>query len=120
MTMPHNSITTRRLAFTTTASLALGVYHIQPVFSFNQKLLYELAFETYRLCYGRYRYDPALQEDVVDHIVEGFTFENAVAEQVMNHIDNYTSELSKKLQEETGVEPEVCDHKFSPDLYTFD
>lgn len=53
-----------------------------------------------------YRYDPALQEYVVDHIVEGFTFENAVAEQVMNHIDNYTSELSKKLQEETGVEPE--------------
>ncbi len=52
--------------------------------------------------------------------MEGFTFENAVAEQVMNHIDNYTSELSKKLQEETGVEPEVCDHKFSPDLYTFD
>nr|CAG4650359.1 EOG090X0AIB [Sida crystallina] len=48
-----------------------------------------------------YRFDDTLNEYVVDHQVEGFTFENAVAEQVLNHIENYTAELSKKIEAET-------------------
>ena len=48
-----------------------------------------------------YRYDETLNEYVVDHQIEGFTFESAVASQVLNHIENYTTELSKKIEAET-------------------
>nr|CAG4639397.1 EOG090X0AIB [Daphnia magna] len=47
-----------------------------------------------------YQYDEAMCEYVVHHQVEGFTFENAVAEHVLHSIDNYTSELSKKVEAE--------------------
>lgn len=47
-----------------------------------------------------YHYDESTQEYIVHHQVEGFTFENAVAAHVMNSIDNYTSELYKKVEEE--------------------
>lgn len=47
-----------------------------------------------------YQYDEAICEYVVHHQVEGFTFENAVAEHVLQSIDNYTSELSKKVEAE--------------------
>ncbi|XP_057370835.1 angiogenic factor with G patch and FHA domains 1-like [Daphnia carinata] len=47
-----------------------------------------------------YRYDETICEYVVHHQVEGFTFENAVAEHVLNSIDNYTTELSKKVEAE--------------------
>ena len=47
-----------------------------------------------------YRYDETINDYVVHHQVEGFTFENAVAEHVLNSIENYTSELSKKVEAE--------------------
>ena len=47
-----------------------------------------------------YRFDETICEYVVHHQVEGFTFENAVAEHVLNSIDNYTTELSKKVEAE--------------------
>lgn len=47
-----------------------------------------------------YHYDENTQEYVVHHQVEGFTFENAVAEHVMNSIESYTNELSKKVEAE--------------------
>nr|CAG4634962.1 EOG090X0AIB [Alona affinis] len=47
-----------------------------------------------------YTYDETTMEYVVHHQVEGFTFENAVAEHVLNSIENYTSELSKKVEAE--------------------
>lgn len=49
-----------------------------------------------------YRYDDILCEYVVHHQIEGFTFENAVAEHVMNSIDTYTTELAKKVEAETN------------------
>lgn len=61
-----------------------------------------------------YRYDEALCEYVIHHQVEGFTFENAVAEHVLNSIENYTSELSKKVEAEinsTKPEGEVSDEE---------
>jgi len=48
-----------------------------------------------------YRYDEALSEYVVHHQIEGFTFENAVAEHVLSSIETYTTELSKKVEAET-------------------
>jgi len=48
-----------------------------------------------------YRYDETESEYVVHHQIEGFTFENAVAEHVLNSIDTYTTELSKKVEAET-------------------
>ena len=59
-----------------------------------------------------YCYDEALCEYVVHHQVEGFTFESAVAAHVLNSIENYTSELSKKVEAEinsTKPEGEVSD-----------
>lgn len=47
-----------------------------------------------------YRYDETINEYVVHHQVEGFTFENAVAAHVLNSIDSYTTELSKKVEAE--------------------
>lgn len=47
-----------------------------------------------------YQYDENICEYVVHHQVEGFTFENAVAAHVLNSIDSYTSELSKKVEAE--------------------
>nr|CAG4643392.1 EOG090X0AIB [Ilyocryptus agilis] len=47
-----------------------------------------------------YRYDDDACQYVVHHQVEGFTFENAVAEHVLNSIENYTSELSRKVEAE--------------------
>lgn len=47
-----------------------------------------------------YRYDETLAEYVVHHQIEGFTFENAVAEHVLNSIETYTTELSKKVEAE--------------------
>lgn len=47
-----------------------------------------------------YSYDETAMEYVVHHQVEGFTFENAVAEHVLNSIENYTMELSKKVEAE--------------------
>nr|CAG4649552.1 EOG090X0AIB [Scapholeberis mucronata] len=61
-----------------------------------------------------YRYDETLCEYVIHHQVEGFTFENAVAEHVLNSIENYTSELSKKVEAEiksTKPEGEVSDEE---------
>nr|CAG4641911.1 EOG090X0AIB [Eurycercus lamellatus] len=48
-----------------------------------------------------YSYDETAMEYVVHHQVEGFTFENAVAEHVLNSIENYTTQLSKKVEAET-------------------
>jgi len=45
-----------------------------------------------------YRYDETLSEYVVHHQIEGFTFENAVAEHVLNSIETYTTELTKKIK----------------------
>ena len=50
-----------------------------------------------------YSYDEVTCEYQVHHQVEGFTFEKAVAEQVLSSIDNYTSELSKKVEAETNL-----------------
>ncbi len=61
-----------------------------------------------------YQYDEAISEYVVHHQVEGFTFENAVAEHVLNSIDNYTSELSKKVEAEikaTNPEGELSEEE---------
>jgi len=48
-----------------------------------------------------YSYNEANCEYQVHSQVEGFTFEKAVAEQVLSSIENYTSELSKKVEAET-------------------
>jgi len=59
-----------------------------------------------------YRYDETLSEYVVHHQIEGFTFENAVAEHVLNSIETYTTELTKKIEAETKVikeEGEISD-----------
>lgn len=47
-----------------------------------------------------YQYDETTQEYVVHHQVEGFTFEGAVAAHVLNSIESYTNELSKKVDAE--------------------
>lgn len=47
-----------------------------------------------------YSYDEATMQYVVHHQVEGFTFENAVAAHVLNSIESYTTELSKKVEAE--------------------
>nr|CAG4646457.1 EOG090X0AIB [Macrothrix elegans] len=60
-----------------------------------------------------YRYDEVTCEYVVHSQVEGFTFESAVAAQVLSSIDNYTMELSKRVEAE--IKPNKEDGELSDD-----